>query len=143
MSTSSPEQLSKQMQQKPLRRSPLKRKTVKSSRTSHTASWFRKQSDILFSRQIRLVGHCEKCGSVENLNCSHIISRTVMHLRCDPRNAICLCYRCHIYWWHIEPLEAARWFESKWPGRYDELLKERQNVRKVDWKQVYEELKSK
>jgi hypothetical protein len=34
-----------------------------------------------------------------------------------------LCYHCHLNWWHKNPIEAGRWFESKFPERVKELEK--------------------
>lgn len=117
---------------------PLKTKAKKKK----TAKWYRDKCDILFSKKIRSIGRCEWCGTRDNLQCSHIISRTVMALRCDERNAISLCYGCHLHKWHKEPLMAAEWFNSKFPGRYDTLilLKNETLGKKVDWESKYNEL---
>lgn len=124
-----------------VRRTPPKRTGIKRKRSSvRTASWYRKQSDILFSRKVRSIGYCEWCGKTENLQCSHVVSRTVMSLRCDSENAICLCYACHMHKWHLEPISSAKWFEGKYPGRYDRLVEKRNVIKKVDWKEVYESL---
>jgi len=32
-----------------------------------------------------------------------------------------MCYHCHINWWHKNPIEAGKWFESKFPERLKEL----------------------
>jgi 5-methylcytosine-specific restriction endonuclease McrA len=113
---------------------PTKKKTV---------SWYKKQCDILFSRLIRSIGYCERCGGVDNLQCSHVIPRTVLTLRCDPENAMSLCMTCHLYWWHKHPLEASEWFSTRYPGRYEKLReKERASLgQKVDWITLYEQLK--
>lgn len=115
---------------------PLPRKAKK-----RTNTWYKRQCDIIFSQYIRSVGRCEKCGGTANLQCSHVLSRSILSLRCDPENAICLCYRCHIVGpdsWHHDPVSNSRWFESKWPGRYDNLIQKRNKITKVSWKDVYE-----
>jgi hypothetical protein len=40
-----------------------------------------------------------------------------------PLNMKVLCYHCHLNWWHKNPIEAGRWFESKFPERLKELEK--------------------
>lgn len=75
--------------------------------------------DTLFSKYIRKRdGKCQRCGTIENLQCSHVLPRTFISVRWNPENAITLCYRCHIYWWHKYPHDAVEWFDEKWPGRY-------------------------
>jgi 5-methylcytosine-specific restriction endonuclease McrA len=78
--------------------------------------------DTKFSLYIRQPGRCEMCGKTESLQCSHVISRTVIPLRWHPLNAIPLCYHCHMHIWHRDPLYSARWFEARYPGRYDRLI---------------------
>lgn len=94
----------------------------------------RSYADNHFSRYVRMRdGCCVYCGSTENLHCSHVLSRSISVLRCDPENAITLCARHHLYWWHKDVIGAARWFEATWPGRYDRLLKKSQDGGRVDW----------
>lgn len=69
----------------------------------------KKKLDVLFSKIVRSVGRCERCGKTEHLQCAHIFSRRHLSLRYDFENAICLCAGCHLYWWHLEPAEAIRW----------------------------------
>lgn len=64
-----------------------------------------KKADLLFSLKIRSVGKCRKCGSKENLQCSHFISRRYHNTRWDLSNACALCKRCHFYLTN-HPLEA-------------------------------------
>ena len=77
-----------------------------------------KKAKVLFSKVVRLVGHCEKCGGTENLQCSHVKSVGAHpSLKYNLDNAICLCYKCHLHWWHKEPTEAGLWFERNFPVR--------------------------
>lgn len=86
-----------------------------------------KRLDIVYSQIIRKRDMCcQRCGTTNNLHCSHIIPRTSLSVRWDSFNAIALCHRCHIYWWHKNPLEAVNWFNDKWPGRYEVLKKRSQ-----------------
>lgn len=104
--------------------------------------------DNLFSKIVRLRGtYCQKCGTDQNLHASHVIPRTFLSVRWDLDNAITLCYRDHIYWWHKHPLEAAAWFEDKWPGRFDILRARSLSYAKMDraaklaeLRKLYEEL---
>lgn len=50
----------------------------------------------LHSQLVRLRGLCESCGSTDNLQCAHIISRKYNATRTDENNAFCLCARCHM-----------------------------------------------
>lgn len=75
-----------------------------------------KLADKLMSLFIRqTVGMCERCGSKENLQDSHIITRAKQPTRWVRLNHQCLCYRCHIHWFHkgSDPVEVARWVISK------------------------------
>lgn len=64
---------------------------------------------------------CQKCGEkVSGSNChgSHVKPVSQGHkLRWDELNVKVLCGTCHLYWWHKNPLEAARWFNEKFPDR--------------------------
>lgn len=40
-------------------------------------------------------------------------------------------------WWHAEGIEAARWLESNYPGRYDSLNLKRQGISKIDLQIAY------
>ena len=79
---------------------------------------------------------CQHCGkSVEGIDAhgSHVIPVSASQLlRFDVLNIKCLCYHCHINWWHKHPLEAAKWFEDKFPDRF-KYLKSKQNETK-SWK---------
>ncbi len=69
--------------------------------------------DTAFSLIIRRRGQCEKCGRGNNLQCSHIHTRTKMSVRWDILNAFCLCSGCHLYWWHKNPIDAAEFTKKK------------------------------
>lgn len=83
--------------------------------------------DKIFSEIIRKIGYCEKCGTTENLQCSHVHSRTYLNLRWDTQNAKCMCYRCHFFFWHKKPIEAIEWFVGKFgQERLDYLNRQKQ-----------------
>ena len=79
----------------------MKRKTLKN------------KLDTVFSLKIRERGRCERCGTTERLQCSHIFSRSNLSVRWDEDNAFCLCSGCHIFWWHKNPIEAGEFTREK------------------------------
>ncbi len=88
-------------------------------------SYYKKLADKLFSERVRVRGFCEKCrrsGDVVQLQCAHIIPRANLVLRWDFNNALSLCYACHLFWAHKNPLEFTEWFRAKFPDRYEYLL---------------------
>ena len=78
-----------------------------------TKSLLTKKLDIAFSLLIRKRGHCERCGTTKNLQCSHIYSRANRSVRWSEKNAFCLCAGCHAYWWHQNPMDATEWARSR------------------------------
>jgi len=74
-----------------------------------TKTSLKRKMDKLFSEKVREIGFCQHCGSRSNLQCSHIFSRKNLSVRWDIENAVCLCYRCHFYWAHKEPVEYTEW----------------------------------
>ena len=72
-----------------------------------------KKIDKLFSEIVRSVGRCERCGKTTGLQNAHIYSRVHQSLRWDKLNCLCLCYACHIFWGHRNPMEFYRFVETK------------------------------
>lgn len=66
----------------------------------------------LHSLIIRTIGMCERCGSIENLQCAHIVGRSYWKTRTDLRNAFCLCAGCHLYFTY-HPIEFAKYVEDR------------------------------
>ncbi len=86
-------------------------------------------------RQILLAKHdrCERCGSQEWLQVSHIISRRYSATRCDLDNVQLLCAKDHRRFtdW---PREFSHWItESIGSEKYDELSAKANQVTKMDW----------
>lgn len=59
-------------------------------------------------------GHrCLRCGKTAYLNASHIYPkgryRSMEH---EPLNVQCLCYGCHLHFFHKHPLAAHEWLET-------------------------------
>ena len=90
-------------------------------------SYYAKKLKVAFSRYIiNRDGGCEMAGKIDGvfaacgggLQCSHIkTTKAYPNLRYDPFNAIALCYRHHIHYWHKETGEAYKWFEKHYPAR--------------------------
>jgi 5-methylcytosine-specific restriction endonuclease McrA len=103
--------------------------------------------DKLFTQMVmfRDKRTCEKCGrSDTQMQTSHIVGRTNLHLRWNLNNAMCLCAYHHLHWWHAKPLEAAKWFQDKYPDRFHYLETENQKTVKystADLEEVYDGLK--
>lgn len=84
-----------------------------------------KKLDKLFSAWIRKRdGHCLKCGRLDGgLQCSHIAGRRSLAGRWNEKNAITLCYSCHLRWAHQNPISFAAWLQETLPEVYEEGLK--------------------
>lgn len=98
--------------------------------------------DKLFSQIIRSAGKCQRCGSTENLQTAHIITRKYSATRTDERNAWCLCARCHrrLTDW---PREHSRYItETIGSEAYEELRAKAETVTKMDWEAEYERLQA-
>ena len=110
-------------------------------RKTATPRGYKKKADDLFSKIIRSKNYCDRCGKGQFLQCAHIVSRRFSATRCDLRNALCLCARCHHYFTD-HPVEFGRFVINKIGDElYDELQKLAHKPTKVDWKLTYEELK--
>src|SRR3990167_7670347 len=73
---------------------------------------------------------CQKCGSPQASQPSHVYSRNDKRIRWDENNILWMCYFCHIQWWHREPMEAHEWFKAKFPDRWKYLQKKRKELSK-------------
>jgi hypothetical protein len=101
---------------------------------------YKKKADVLFSQLVRSVGHCLRCGTTQNLQCAHVISRRYSATRCDLRNAYCLCAKDHLYYtaW---PREFSKFItEHTGSEVYDELKLKAETVTKVSWEEEYARL---
>lgn len=89
---------------------------------------------------------CRWCGATKSdgkqIQCAHIISRSVSATRTDERNALALCASCH--WKQSKnPLVWARWLESEL-GRdhLNDLLQRGIPGVKVNWNAEVDRLQS-
>lgn len=80
---------------------------------------------------IRDESTCQKCKQLvlgANRHLSHVIPVSGSSLlKYDIYNLKILCYHCHFYWWHKNPLAARDWFAKEFPERYT-YLQERQET---------------
>lgn len=100
--------------------------------------------DRRWSAYIRSLGRCENCGTANELTCSHIVGRTYIKTRFDPRNLQALCFSCHGKM-ESQPIAFARWVETTSCGKYvDTMLVQANNaVAKPDynlWMTLHEEI---
>lgn len=112
----------------------LKKHKKKTSRKT-----LKRKADAIFSKLIRSRGECERCTKTTSLQTSHIITRSNLHLRYNPRNALCLCGGCHM-WWHKEPLEAITWYKEVYKKDYKYLLKEKNIYEKPNYEEIIKRL---
>ena len=72
---------------------------------------------------------CQWCGkrvTGSDEHWSHIVPRSKDgRLVYDPMNSVVHCFNCHINRWHKDPLEGAKWFMEKFPGRWVYLQEQR------------------
>lgn len=78
---------------------------------------------------------CQRClkevhGS--NAHTSHVIPKSHGNiLKFDDQNLKLLCGFCHLRWWHKNPLDAAEWFKSEFPGRWKYIQKQKNKILKL------------
>lgn len=77
--------------------------------------------DTRWSAYIRSYGQCEYCGRRDTLTDSHIIGRSYMKTRFDPRNNQCICFSDHGML-ESQPVAFARWVESTSCGQYVDTM---------------------
>ena len=66
--------------------------------------WTTKKADMEFSKWIRKRdGKCMRCGTINNLTCSHFWVRQHSSTRYDPDNCVAVCWMpCHKFHWEKE-----------------------------------------
>ncbi|RKX21926.1 MAG: hypothetical protein DRP45_11825 [Candidatus Zixiibacteriota bacterium] len=107
-------------------RKPIKRKKKPLSKLAKrkqnpNSKYYKKRADAAWSKVVRRVGKCEKCGRTQNLQAHHFIRRDVLHLRHVVENGICLCSHCHandkMNSAHGSPLNFYEWLADVKPKR--------------------------
>lgn len=72
---------------------------------------------------------CLKCRQTERLQLSHIYPKgKYRKLEFDHENVKLLCMKCHLYWWHKNPIEAHEWLQTAIPEDRLSKLKIRANT---------------
>lgn len=89
--------------------------------------WSMKKADQEFSKFIReRDGNCQRCGTTENLTCSHFWGRSHKATRYDPNNCVAVCWMpCHKYHWEKEKQGDYRDFMISWLGEEEYAALER------------------
>lgn len=88
-----------------------------------TKTYLKKKLDTIFSKKIREVGFCHRCGATSQLQCAHIVSRSYLATRWNFDNAICLDAACHLFFTY-HPLEFYDWIGVQFGEGYYEKLKQ-------------------
>jgi hypothetical protein len=85
----------------------------------------KKELDKLWSLFIRNRDRtCRKCGKTGSTQAAHIFGRGNLSTRWDAANGIGLCFYCHIYWAHRQPVEFTLWItEELGKAEFDRLKK--------------------
>lgn len=79
---------------------------------------------VVYARDKDICQHCDKKCIWSDRHASHVIPVSATgRLALYPLNMKVLCYHCHLNWWHKNPIEAGRWFVSKFPERLKQLEK--------------------
>mgnify|MGYP001558060187 CR=1 FL=1 len=81
---------------------------------------------------------CQKCGKAypegsRGIQVSHFYTKGQHEwMRYDPDDACAMCFRCHLIWWHYEPLEAAVWLKGYLGDeKYEALWRKAQSSPKI------------
>lgn len=125
---------------KPAKRSakPRRRIRAKSKRKAKLHD-----ADRLFSQAVRERDgwQCRACGSVQGIQCAHIVSRRYRATRWMMANAVALCKRCHMRF-TCDPLAWDAWVEERIGTGVGELkVLARQGVSHVDYEGLCAELR--
>ena len=116
---------------------PIRRKAKKSVQQAA-----KNKADIVFSKIVRNVGHCENCGTSYVLQCAHWLSRRYSNTRTDFDNAFCLCASCHRYF-TADPTAWTDWcLGQRGRDTYDRLREAANRHSEVDWPAELERLRT-
>ncbi len=94
-------------------------------------------ADVAFAKCVREAANhtCLRCGirkpptgtrGSDGMECSHVFSRRHRTIRWAKENAKCLC-SAHHRWWHENPVDAAKWYESLVGESHLALLREKRD----------------
>ena len=96
-----------------------------------------KKLDTVFSEYIRKRdGQCVQCGSIENLTCGHLITRSKYAVRWDERNAFGQCAG-HNYSHEFNPHPFTVYFLNRFGAQaYKSLVRQSNSPRKLTDKEL-------
>ncbi len=90
---------------------------------------YRNKADSVFSKWIRARDkRCVTCGSTENLQNGHYVSRSISILRYDERNCNCQCVACNVFKKGNMVEYSAFMRRKHGPEIIEQLLKEKQTL---------------
>jgi hypothetical protein len=105
-----------------------------------------KKLDKKFGEIVRSRGYCLKCNKGAEqvtLHCAHIFSRRNVSVRWDFDNAVSLCYSCHYWWAHPNPILFTDFIKDYLGEMKYESLKIRANtIKKFTMEELQSLLKS-
>ena len=97
---------------------------LKHNRTWYSKKLSAKAKACIKQRDNYTCQHCGKECSGSDCHASHVLNvGTHKNMEFDPSNMKVLCSYCHLHWWHKDVLHATEWYKSKFPERYDYLMK--------------------
>ena len=89
---------------------------------------------------------CLKCGNNYRLHLSHIYPKgKYRKMEFEPDNVKFLCIKDHLFWWHVNPLEAAEWLKGVLDQKRLKKLKEMKNTiikKRLIFKEIRNNLQS-
>lgn len=107
----------------------------------------KKQLDVLWSRWIRERDRiCRKCKKADSSQAAHIFGRGNLSTRWDIQNGLGMCYYCHIFWAHREPVEFTLWVQGEiGRGMFEDLRRKSRKIYdhsnlKTDYERIKKEL---
>lgn len=76
---------------------------------------------------------CCKCGGTNVLQAAHILPKGhYPRMRFELLNVLSLCFRCHMYWAHRDPIGFTDWINEKYINRANVLKELHATARKTD-----------
>ena len=109
----------------------------KPKRQPHAGEGLEKQCMRLWGEivRIRAGGHCEYCGTSDQVQAHHVFTRSTGRTKYDPDNGCLLCSGHHFFVAHKNPLKFKEWLTEKRGQTWWTKLRMAANVRgKIDLK---------
>lgn len=129
----------------------MKKTPLKKRAKTHTNPWWRKKAVEVAKLISKHLGEytCVTCGRSSQqgyqIHGSHILPESkYQRMSCVPDNIMCQCARCHMDW-HENPAQSFRWFEDKFPDRFNNLTIMAEDfdaeITKPDYQKITKQLK--